>query len=271
MPVSPSTTRSSSPPTAVATTGRPWAIASRQATPNPSRLDGQATTAARAYSCCSSSCGTKPCAPGTCPRSGPSPATTRFRSPRPPRPARARPFPARGVRHRGPRAARPPRRPRGGRSTPLGTTRTSRAPSDASPIGEVVETPRSRAARREARHARTREHARRSRRPSPTPGRRTACRCGPRPSRPEASGRAGGPRRRRAARTKLASSAGTNRAEPGPAAQIAEHAVAVRDPVVPELLRPDRPRRRRRARERVRPRRRRIALLRHPDSAGTTS
>ena len=28
-------------------------------------------------------------------------------------------------------------------------------------------------------------------------------------------------------------------AEPGPAAQVAEHTVAVRDPVVPKLLRPD--------------------------------
>src|SRR5581483_3877693 len=79
-PVSPSATRSSSPPTADATTGLPYAIASAQATPKPSRLDGHATTAARSYSRPSSSCGTKPSACGRSERSGPSPATTSGRS-----------------------------------------------------------------------------------------------------------------------------------------------------------------------------------------------
>ena len=51
-------------------------MASAQTTPNPSRCDGHATTAARAYSRSSSSCGRNPSAPGTSSRNGPSPTTT---------------------------------------------------------------------------------------------------------------------------------------------------------------------------------------------------
>ena len=215
MPVSPSTTRSSSPPTAVATTGRPWAIASRQATPKPSRLDGQATTAARAYSCCSSSCGTKPCAPGI----GPAEAVAgddEVQVASPPRRARARPSPATDGLHRAPR--RLGFRADLGRQVDAARDDPDLARAERPQPGRRGRgTRRSRAARREAHRAPARGHARRWRRPSPTPGRRTACRCGPRPSRPEASGRAGGLLRQhgRRARSSQAAPGRTGRARAG--------------------------------------------------------
>ena len=128
MPVSPSTTRSLRPPTAVATTGLPYAIASRHVTPNPSRRDGHATTAAPAYSRSSSGRGTGPLAWGIRFRSGPSPTTTSG-SPRPASASSSTPFsldsrPAYKI--CGGSVSRPGS---AGSSTPFGMTRTSSAPS----------------------------------------------------------------------------------------------------------------------------------------------
>ena len=95
-PVSPSRTRSSSPPTALCD-DRP-AVRHRLRADEPEALAARRArdTAAPASSRSSSSRGTKPSAPGTRERSGPSPATTRAARPPPPRAPR-RPSPRRAA------------------------------------------------------------------------------------------------------------------------------------------------------------------------------
>ena len=77
----------------------------------------------------SSSCGTKPSAPGTRSRSGPSPGDDQRQAARRLDQLEHALLSARAGRRRGRAAARPARRPSSGTSTPLGITRTSRAPS----------------------------------------------------------------------------------------------------------------------------------------------
>ena len=130
-------TNSGGPPTAVATTGRPHAIASSSAWPNGSTRLGWQTTSLAPMSSGMRPCGTAPRSvtrglPSSCGRSGPSPAnvsvpssrrlkasasrTTFFRSVRPPDAQVGRPALASGARAAGAGSARGRRRCRSPRS-----------------------------------------------------------------------------------------------------------------------------------------------------------
>ena len=239
-PVSPSTTRSSRPPTAPATTGRPYAIASAHTTPKPSRCDGHATTDARSYSAPSAWCGTNPSAPGTCSRNGPSPATTRFM---PDAASTSSRIPFSGE-------SRPANRISGGSAgsatdsgtcTPLGITRTSRAPSSRAAEASACEGQITSRAFRTTRRANPR--ARRASSTSvphscrtngfPTPAATSPVGQPVRvhevdPVRPPPSLGAEVPEHRR-----------NHRRQPRPPPQVPHHARPVRDPVVAEVERRD--------------------------------